>query len=139
MASDIRRKADALKRQKPAILKMMGVEGVRAAKNNFEAEGMIRNGSVEKWRPKKKPNGKKVLTGKPLLKKAVKWWIVDSSVYVGVPPGVVPYAAIHQWGGGIPRKDGSTTQMPQRKYLEFTPDIDERIRKLLEFQLKKLK
>jgi phage virion morphogenesis protein len=141
LGADIRKLAANLKRiEQSELLTIIGVEAVRGARRNFEVEGIIRNGSIDKWKPKKKnPRNKKTLTDRGNLKAAVRYWIANGTVTVGVDGQQIPYAQIHQTGGGIPRKNGSTTQMPQRKYLELTPDIVTAINRKVEQRLNRLK
>lgn len=127
LADDMRRNAtevDKLMRNAPRIIAGAAVKMKDA---NFAAQGFIENGKVaSKWPARKKETAKTIgngiLQGKGFLQKSVKKRISGKQISLGVDLAKVPYAQIHNEGGKAGR--GLKAEIPERKYLGYTIDIE---------------
>lgn len=87
---------------KPAILPQMGAIAVQFVHENFEKEGF--QGEVfEPWLPRKeetrKTKGKQILTDTAQLRNATRYDIISADAIR--LSNMMPYAAIHNYGGSI--------------------------------------
>lgn len=60
-----------------------------------------------------------------------------NSIVVGISKNI-PYAQIHNEGGKIPRKNGKTTEMPQRQFIGDSDAIETALNRTIIKELKKL-
>lgn len=129
---------------------------------NFAAQGFVENGTARpRWKKRKVEThltrGKRILSGKGILQNSVKVQAMADRVTVGVDTGKVPYAKVHNEGGRIIQyirphtrkhwKTGKRFQvrgfsrkldMPQRKYLGYSPDIFKAAQKNIDYEFNKI-
>jgi len=141
LADDMRRNAtevDKLMRDAPRIIAGAAVKMKDA---NFSAQGFIENGKVvSKWPARKKETtrteGKRILHGIGTMQDSVKSRIAGKRISLGVDLAKVPYAQIHNKGGKAGR--GLKTEIPERKYLGYTIDIEKITERELAYRLNKI-
>lgn len=93
---------DKYEKFRSTIPDKIAIQAVNFFKRNFELQGFVDNG-LQKWKPVSNPKerGRKVLSKRGTLKRAIKKFRADrNKVVIGVP-GDVKYAAIHNEGGSI--------------------------------------
>lgn len=129
---------------------------------NFSAQGFVENGTASpRWAKRKidtrKTVGKKVLFNTGYLQNNIKVIAFPAKVIAGVDGKKVPYAHMHNEGfhGMINVRSHHRThyrtkkryqvkefakrmEMPQRKYLGYSPDILKITQKEVNYQLKKI-
>lgn len=97
----------------------------------FETEGRYQG---EKWedlkepykqkRTKKKRGKGKILTLDGELREKIDDKVTNDSVVVGTNQ---VYAAIHNFGGDVKKRNGGTFEMPKRQFMAFEPKLNELI------------
>lgn len=152
-ADDIRRNAAEAEKVFKQVPRIMAGAAIKMKDANFSARGFIENGSVvQPWPARKsettRSGGKGVLTDTGTMQDSVKARVSGNKVTVGIDLNKVPYAQIHNEGGKtsphtITAKKGKAlkfsgskgalfrrnvnhpgSQMPERKFLGYTPDIE---------------
>ena len=86
------RKLAQLKKIAPVVVK---VTGLSHYKRNFRREGYYSGLVVNKWKDKKKPNGKKILKGSGRLQRSITGRVRTSGV---IFRSGLPYASVHNQG-----------------------------------------
>ena len=159
---DLKRKAFLMEELKKKIPKYFAVAAEDMAHANFSAQGFVVDGSTSpKWKKRKKETsrtqGKRILSGTGYLEENVKAKALEDHVKVGVDLTKVPYAKIHNEGGRLTQhvrthhrthpKTGKSYQikahsrkinMPQRKFLGKSPDIEKRAQKEIDREMDKI-
>jgi len=91
-----------LMREVPTII---GVEGVKFVKGNFDAQAFRGGSGNEVWKKRAHENsrsvGKGILSGRGNLKDSIRYTKDKEAVMIGVDNNKVPYAKIHNEGGTI--------------------------------------
>lgn len=99
------RETDTLRRMMPRII---GVEGVKFVRGNFDAEG-FREASLQVWAKRKhessRSSGKQVLSDRKHLKDGVRYEASGLDVIIGIDGAKLPYGKLHNEGGEITPKD----------------------------------
>ena len=147
LAEDLRSKSDEVRRLQKRIPRYVAAAAEKMKDANFSAQGFVENGSTRpRWKKRKHENpltrGRRSLYGTGNLQNNVRAKALADRVSVGVDLTKVPYARMHNEGGQFVqyvkahtrrhRKTGRRYQvqgfsrkinMPQRKYLGYSPDI----------------
>lgn len=97
----------------------------------FETEGKYQGEKWQEWTPKyKKKRSKmgrgqgKILTLEGELREKIDDKVNNDSVQVGTNQ---IYAAIHNFGGDVKKRNGGTFEMPKRQFMAFEPKLNELI------------
>jgi phage gpG-like protein len=159
---DFYRKASQMESLKKKILHLIAGAAEKMKDANFSAQGFVVNGAAHpKWKKRKKETsrskGKRILSGTGYLQENVKAKALKDHVRVGVDLDKVPYAKIHNEGGEITqhvqvhtrrnKKTGKAfsvkahdrhLNMPQRKFLGYSSDIEKIALKEIDFEIKKI-
>lgn len=162
LKEDLLRKASQVKKLNAQIPAFVAGAAEKMKDANFAAEGFVQNGSANpKWpkrrRETRRSTGKRILHGSGHMQNNVKAKTLADRVHVGVDLSKVPYAQIHDEGGKINqsvkahsrkhyktgkrysvRAHNRTLDMPQRKFLGYTPDIDKITDKEIKYQMDKI-
>lgn len=147
MADGFKAKSDKIRQLQKRIPRYIAGAAEKMKDANFSAEGFVINGSARpRWKKRKKENhltrGRRILYGMGNLQNNVKSKALADRVSVGVDLSKVPYAKVHNEGGRLIQyvrahtrkhwKTGKRYQVrafsrklniPQRKYLGYSPDI----------------
>lgn len=122
--------AERVKNQKP-ILRNIGHIIKNYADEKFETEGRYQGEKWENWKPstKKKRDKMKRGEGKILslegeLRESIDDKLTADSVEVGTNKA---YAAIHNFGGDVKKRNGGKFEMPKRTYLNWDDKLCELI------------
>lgn len=120
MNDDFFRKMAEIKDRIPQIIKRVPgvarVEGLRFISDNFKKKGFQKaEGSVEKWKPKKKKGSKQVLIGEKRGGSLKKSWVGETTESTAEFSSSLPYAAVHNEGLLAGRKPGFI--MPERRMI----------------------
>lgn len=97
----------------------------------FETEGRYQGKKWEDWKPAyrkkrakmKRANGK-IMTLEGELRTKIEDKVKNDSVVVGTNQ---IYAAIHNFGGDVKKRNGGTFDMPKRQFMNFEPKLNELI------------
>jgi len=162
LKADLKQKASQMEELKRKIPKYFAIAAEDMAHANFSAQGFVVDGSASpKWKKRKKETsrtqGKRILSGTGYLQENIKAKALESYVKVGVDLSKVPYAQIHNEGGRLTQhvsahyrtnsKTGKRYQvephsrkinMPQRKFLGYTPDIEKKAQKDIDYEMDKI-
>lgn len=162
IVGDLRQKASEIQKLKKKIPAFVAGAAEKMKDANFSAQGFVHGGSARpKWKKRRKETrrtaGKRILSGTGYLQGNVKAKASPTQVRTGVDLSKVPYAQIHNEGGRVIQhvrahhrthpKTGRRYQvkahsrkinMPQRKYLGYSPDIEKIVKKELDYNLKKI-
>lgn len=97
----------------------------------FETEGRYQGKKWEDWKPsykkkrtKMKRGEGKILTLEGELREKIEDKVKNDSVEVGTNQ---VYAAIHNFGGDVKKRNGGTFDMPKRQFMAFEPKLNELI------------
>lgn len=162
LSSDMKRRLRevqrVIERDAPAYF---AVAWERMKDANFAAQGFVVRGSASpRWAPRKKETprtaGKRILFGTGTLQNSVHFTPGKGQVRAWVDLGQVPYAKVHNEGGKVLQnvrphhrtsRNGKRYQVrgftrkvvfPQRKYLDYSPDIEKSASKDLTAALNKI-
>jgi len=162
LISDLRQKASEIQTLKKKIPAFVAGAAEKMKDTNFSAQGFVRGGTAHpKWKKRQKETkrtaGKRILSGTGYLQSNVKAKASSKQVRTGIDLSKVPYAKLHNEGGRViqhvrahQRKHPKTghryqvrahsrkINMPQRKYLGYSPDIEKIAKKELDYNLKKI-
>lgn len=161
MPGDFRKKQAQIDKLIKAIPKYIAGAAEKMKDANFSAQGFVSNGAATKWPKRKKEtaktSGKRILHQTGLLQNSVKANALADHVRVGVDLGKVPYAKVHNEGGGVVQyvkphhrkhyKTGKRYQVksfarkvryPKRQFLGFSPDIIRATEREVKYQLDKI-
>lgn len=141
LAEDMRRHAAEVNRMMQAAPRIIAGAAMKMKDANFSAQGFIENGSVANPWPRRKKEttrtqGKRVLHGIGTMQDSVKSRIAGKRISLGVDLAKVPYAQIHNEGGKAGR--GLKAEMPERKYLGYTIDIEKITEREIAFRLDRI-
>jgi phage gpG-like protein len=141
LAEDMRWNAAEVNKMMQDVPRLIAGAAIKMKDANFSAQGFIENGSVATPWPKRKKEtvrstGKRVLHSTSMLRDSVKSRIAGKRISVGVDLAKVPYAQIHNEGGKAGR--GLKAEMPERKYLGYTIDIEKITERELADRLNKI-
>jgi len=101
--------------------------------DNFRKGGFVNDG-LQRWKPKKKPNGyKELLSGKNHLFSSIQSVPAEGEVRI---VNTLPYAAVHNEGLQAGRGKGFT--MPKRQFIGESKELNEKIEKLIDTELSKI-
>lgn len=162
LTKDIKQKISPIKGIQDKAPKMLAAAAEKMKDANFSAEGFVIGGTPRpKWKKRKKETGtsegKRILHGRGTLQNSVKTKALSKFVKVGVDLNKVPYAALHNEGGRVMQnvrphhrqlKNGKRQQvkgfmrrinMPQRKFLGYSPDTLKIFTKELDAAFNKIK
>lgn len=147
LSSDLQEKIRKVRQIEKKVLRYMAGAAEKMKDANFSAQGFVENGTVRpRWKKRSKENhltrGRRILHGTGNLQNSVKSKALADRVSVGVDLSKVPYAKVHNEGGRLIQyvrahtrkhwKTGKRYQVrafsrklniPQRKYLGYSPDI----------------
>lgn len=147
--------------------RIMGVQAVNFFRLNFEKEGMIRGGSVSKWKGRiagTPRNDRKILSDRGNLEDSIRYEITGKyEVNVGVDLNKIPYAKLMNEGGKIivtplMRKyfwaqfyntgdvfwrnlaltKKTEFDVPARQYMDITPDLEKNIERKFDKRIKRI-
>lgn len=131
--------ANRVKNAKPTMRKI-GLIIKNYVDQKFETEGEYNGekwkGWSESWtkeRQKRKSAKGKILSLEGELRESIDDKITDESVQVGTNK---VYAAIHNFGGDVKKRNGETFDMPKRQYLSWEDNLKELIKNELIEELK---
>lgn len=113
MAINIKAQINEFERNKKRLLQNLGNNGVTMfKKNNFEAQGFIDEG-VDRWKPKKKADGRKTLVGKTaILRNTISYVVRGGKIEFF---SLAPYARVHN--EGLKAGRGNGFKMPKRQFM----------------------
>lgn len=147
LVEDFKGWSEEVRRLQKKIPRYVAAAAEKMKDANFSAQGFVENGTARpRWKKRKQENhltrGRHILYGNGNLQNNVKAKALAERVSVGVDLSKVPYAQIHNEGGRFVqyvkahtrrhRKTGRRHQvrsfsrklnMPQRKFLGYSPDI----------------
>lgn len=162
LAEDLRDRSDKIHQLQKKIPKYIAASAEKMKDANFSAEGFVENGSARpRWKKRKQETrltrGRRILYGTGNLQNNVKAKALSDRVNVGIDLSKVPYAKVHNEGGGLTKyvkahtrkhwKTGKRYQvrsfsrklnMPQRKFLGYSPDILKVTEKNLRYEFDKI-
>lgn len=162
MAEDLHGKSEEIRRLQKKIPRYVAAAAEKMKDANFSAQGFVENGTARpRWKKRKRENrltrGRRILYGTGNLQNNVKAKALADRVSVGVDLSKVPYAKIHNEGGSLTQyvkahtrkhyKTGKRCQvrgfnrkmnMPQRKFLGYSPDILKNAEKDIRYEFDKI-
>ena len=161
LAEDLRKQSAQVKILQRNIPKYIASAADKMKDANFSAQGFIENGTARRWKKRKRETqlsqGKRILHSTGILQESVKSQALSNRVTVGVDLSKVPYAKAHNEGGRIIQhvkphhrthyKTGKRFQvkgftrrlnMPQRKFMGYSPDIIKITEKNLNYEFGKI-
>lgn len=162
LAEDLRGKSDEVRRLQKRIPRYVAAAAEKMKDANFSAQGFVENGTARpRWKKRKRENHltrrRRILYGTGNLQNNVKAKVLADRVSVGVDLSKVPYAKIHNEGGQFVQyvkahirkhyKTGKRYQvrafsrklnMPQRKFLGYSPDIFKSAEKDIRYEFDKI-
>lgn len=141
LAADMRKHAAEVSKMMEAAPRIIAGAAIKMKDANFSAQGFIENGKVANPWPKRKKEttrteGKRVLHSTGTMQDSVKSKIAGRRIHLGVDLAKVPYAQIHNEGGKAGR--GLKAEIPERKYLGYTVDIEKITERELSLRLAKI-
>lgn len=162
MAEDLRDKSEKIRLLQKNTPKYIARAWEKMTDANFSAQGFVENGTARpRWKKRKyetvKSSGKRILFDKGNLRNSIKFQALADRVRAGVDISKVPYAKVHNEGGRLTQyvkahtrkhwKTGKRYQvrsfsrklnMPQRKFLGYSPDILKVTEKNLRYEFDKI-
>jgi phage gpG-like protein len=115
---------------------IVGQIAVDHAQDNFGREGFKDGGTTDKWKARKsskKNEGKNILVQSGDLKASIVYTLTGNEISVGSDK---IYAKIHNEGGQAGRNHSAT--IPQRKFMDYSKDIEDAVDKHLDKELDKI-
>ncbi|WP_420582074.1 phage virion morphogenesis protein [Reichenbachiella sp.] len=131
-----KRESKELERVLKELPDVVGQTAVDHAHDNFDREGFKDGGKIDKWQSRKdrKGNqGKNILVQTGQLKASIDYDVSGKTVSVGSDK---VYAKMHNEGGKTGRNH--SVQMPQRKFMDNSKDIEEAVEKHLDNEMDKI-
>ncbi|MDX9703916.1 MAG: phage virion morphogenesis protein [Candidatus Auribacterota bacterium] len=160
LAEDVKKHSADVGKAISEMPRVIAGAAIKMKDANFSAQGFVENGrAVSPW-PKRKSettrsDGKRILHSTGNMQDSVRKRISGNRISIGIDLGKVPYAHAHNEGfkGSVNIKSfsrqtrkGTTTvkahtrkvDIPERKFLGYTVDIDKIVEKELAFRLNKI-
>lgn len=162
LGSDLQEKINKIRQIERKVPRYMARAAEKMKDANFSAQGFLENGTTRpRWKKRKKEThltrGRRILFGTGNLQNNVKAQALADRIKVGVDLSKVPYAKIHNEGGRViqyvrphVRRHWKTKKryqvrgfsrkinMPQRKFLGYSPDIIKIVKRELDYEFKKI-
>lgn len=147
LAEDFKGRSEEVRRLQKKIPRYVAAAAEKMKDANFSAQGFVENGTARpQWKKRKQEThftqGRRILYGNGNLQNNVKAKALAGRVSVGVDLSKVPYAKIHNEGGRFVqyvkahtrrhrktdrrhqvRSSSRKLNIPQRKFLGYSPDI----------------